>query len=132
MKRRLDKISPRFKLWLELGNTASVFGDGKWRLLNEIDKRGSLSTAAENLGISYRKAWGDIKEAERALKVKLLDRQRGGKDGGRTRLTGEGEKWLREYGRFQAAVDKAVRAGYQDWLGRMQKSRNVAGGEKRA
>ncbi|MCX5771407.1 MAG: LysR family transcriptional regulator [Candidatus Hydrogenedentes bacterium] len=132
MKRGLEKIAPRFKLWLESGKTASVFGDGKWRLLNAINQTGSLSAAAEKLGISYRKAWGDIRNAEGALKVKLLDRHRGGKEGGRTRLTEEGKRWLREYGRFQAAVDKAVRAGYQDWLGRMQTAREGTAGEKGA
>jgi len=128
MKKTLEKITPRFKLWLESGKTASVFGDGKWKLLNEINNTGSLSAAAENLGVSYRKAWGDIRKTERALKVKLLDRHRGGKDGGQTRLTDEGKKWLREYGRFQEAVDTAVRAGYQDWLGRMQMARDEAVG----
>ncbi|HUW60105.1 MAG TPA: LysR family transcriptional regulator [Candidatus Bathyarchaeia archaeon] len=128
MKKRLDKITPRFKLWLESGETASVFGDGKWKLLNEINKTGSLSAAAENLGISYRKAWGDVRKTEQALKVKLLDRHRGGKDGGRTRLTDEGKTWLREYGRFQRAVDKAVLRAYRDWLGRMRRARDGAAG----
>lgn len=112
-------VTARFKLWLETDEGETVFGWGKWQLLEAIDRTGSLSAAAETLGISYRKAWGDIRKAEQALGVSLLDRQRGGRDGGETRLTSAGRRWTAEYRRFQAGVESAVQDAYVQWQSRM-------------
>ncbi len=131
MKGNRPPITPGFKLWLESGESRSVFGVGKWRLLREIDRCGSLSGAAGNLGISYRKAWGDIRKAETALNVKLLERRRGGKDGGEMFLTAEGRKWVREYGRFQRRVEGAVHSAYAAWRKRMLDSGDEADREGR-
>lgn len=115
-------ITARYKLWLETAEHESAFGGGKWRLLGAIEKSGSLSSAADRLGISYRKAWGDIRKTERALGVKLLERHRGGRDGGEMRLTGAGKKWLAEYGRFEREVESAVAKAYDRWQKRMKDS----------
>ena len=37
-----------------------VLGPGKATLLDIIDKTGSISAAAREMGMSYRKAWGLI------------------------------------------------------------------------
>ena len=111
----LDGIRPGFKLWLSNGKGEGAFGAGKWRLLEAIERTGSWRAAADSLDISYRKAWGDLRKAEQALNVKFLERRRGGSDGGETRLTETGRKWLAEYGRFQARVEKAVMRAFDKW-----------------
>lgn len=103
----------RFKLWLSTGEAEGVFGDGKWRLLKAIDQYGSLKAAAEALGMSYRKAWGDLKKAERYLGVDLIEKLRGGRMGGGTRLTSTGREWMAAYSRFRSVVEKAVSRGYE-------------------
>ena len=80
------ELIPKFKLWFSTADSEGVFGDGKWRLLKAIDDKGSLKKAAESLGISYRKAWGDLKKAESCLGTRLIEKIRGGKDGGKTIL----------------------------------------------
>ena len=60
-------LCPRSKLWISSDEAEGVFGDGKWRLLEAIEKDGSLNAASRSLGISYRKAWGDLKKAESCL-----------------------------------------------------------------
>lgn len=108
-------IRPGFNLWLHGDDPKEVFGRGKWRLLEGIEKEGSLRAAADALGISYRKAWGDLRKVEAALGVVFLARRRGGSDGGETSLTDAGRKWLREYRRFHKRVEKAVADAFAAW-----------------
>jgi len=104
----MKKLKPRFKLWLNRGRIQGAFGDGKWRLLKAIETEGSLRAASESLRISYRKAWGDLKKTQTALGVALVEKQRGGKMGGRTVLTAEGMEWIGAYGGFRNDVEKTI------------------------
>jgi molybdate transport system regulatory protein len=85
----------RLHLWLETPEGV-FFGTGRALLLTKIEEHGSLKKAAEDLGMSYRAAWGKIRATEEVLGVKLIA-QRGSKKGGH-RLTQHGvllkEKYL--------------------------------------
>ena len=109
----LTGLRARFKLWLSSKDVEGVFGDGKWRLLKSIEAEGSLKAASESLRISYRKAWGDLKKAEDALSIALVEKQRGGNMGGRTAVTRQGKKWVKAYARFRGDVEKAVEKAYE-------------------
>ena len=113
----MDKLKPRVKLWLNGEDVDGVFGDGKCRLLQSIETTGSLRAASELLHISYRKAWGDLKKAQDALGVVLIDQHRGGPQGGRTVLTEEGRRWLQAYGRLRQDVEAAVQASFERFVG---------------
>ena len=97
VRRKGGGLKPRFKLWLSSEDAEGVFGDGKWRLLEAVQREGSLSTAARSLGISYRKAWGDIQKAEKYLGTELITKRRGGTEGGGASLTEKGRKWMKAY-----------------------------------
>lgn len=114
-------IRPGFNLWLCGKDPKEVFGRGKWRLLQAIDREGSLQAAALALGISYRKAWGDLRKVESALGVVFLERRRGGREGGETTLTEAGRKWLREYRQFHEEVERSVDRAFAAWEKRMAK-----------
>ena len=109
----MKRLRAKCKLWLSSKDVEGIFGDGKWRLLEAIDRTGSLSAASESLRISYRKAWGDLNKAQDALNVALVEKQRGGNMGGRTILTGEGKQWIKAYAKFRADVEKAVGKAYE-------------------
>ena len=49
-----------------------IFGPGRVELLQAVDELGSLRKAAQQVGMSYRWAWGRIKDVEEALNVPLL------------------------------------------------------------
>lgn len=115
----MKKLNARFKLWLSTKDVEGLFGDGKWRLLKAIDTEGSLTAASESLGISYRKAWGDLKKAEESLNIHLVQKYRGGRLGGRTSLTEQGRKWLKAYARFRSNIEKAVEKAYQEHIKRL-------------
>lgn len=104
----MNKLRPKFKLWLSTNKDEGVFGDGKWRLLGAIEQGGSLRSAAKSLGISYRKAWGDLRKAERCLGVSLVEKSRGGSAGGETRLTRNGALWLKAYSCFRGELEQAA------------------------
>lgn len=120
MKKTVKEITPGFKLWFSYSGEG-VFGQGKWQLLAAIDREGSLRAAADSLHISYRKAWGDLRDAERALDIAFLERHRGGSEGGESCLTPEGKKWLTEYARFHAEVEEKVDRAFARWRKRMGK-----------
>ena len=106
-------LKAKFKLWLSSEKTEGVFGDGKWRLLKAVDRKGSLSAAGKSQRISYRKAWGDLKKAQDALHVALVEKRRGGNLGGETVLTNEGKRWIEAYTKFRTDIEKAVKKAYE-------------------
>ena len=104
-------MEPRCKLWIE-ANGRLALSDYRVRLLRLIEETGSLAQAAGVMGLSYRRAWGKVKEIEANLGVALVESESGGAGGGHTRLTAEGEHWVRRYERFRAAVAVAVAEAY--------------------
>ena len=109
----MKKLKAKFKLWLSTRDIEGVFGDGKWRLLKAIESTGSLAEASESLRISYRKAWGDLKKAQESLNEPLVEKHRGGIQGGQSALTEQGKKWLKAYTGFHSDIEKAVDKAYK-------------------
>ena len=112
----MKTLQPRFKLWLNRERNEGAFGDGKWRLLQAIETEGSLRAASESLRISYRKAWGDLEKSQTALGVDLVEKRRGGREGGKTVLTAAGKKWADAYTRFRQDIEKATAKAYRKHL----------------
>ncbi len=96
MQKIHNGLHVRSKIWIEVGGEP-VFGKGRRFLLEAIDTHGSINRAAEEVGISFRKAWGHIKVMEERLGVKLVKRQTGGKNGGGATLTEDARTFLKRY-----------------------------------
>lgn len=77
-----------YKVWIEMDGK-SVFGGGIYQLLLLVRETGSLHKAALMLKMSYRAAWGKVRNYEDRLGVSLLEKGRHGRTG--ARLTPEGE-----------------------------------------
>jgi len=90
----------------------SILGDGKWRILKLIEEKGSLKAACEALGYTYRRTWGNLKRIEKILGFPLLEKQRGGIDGGRTYLSPEGKKLVQAFDTFHSRVDMTIQEGF--------------------
>jgi molybdate transport system regulatory protein len=83
----------------------SVTVDGRdVALLRAVADQGSLNAAADALGRSYSRAHSRLGDLEEALGP-LVDRERGGADGGGSRLTDEGRALLARFDRLAAALD---------------------------
>ena len=94
----------KLRVWVVFGERLK-FGDGRARLLELIDEHGSLRGAAAALDMSYRNAWGYLRELELAAGFKLLERAPGGAPRGGMRLTPAGRDFLRRYRVFRGGLD---------------------------
>jgi len=90
----LNEPTIRLHIWLETGDGV-FFGAGRAFLLEKIEEYGSLRKAAEDLGMSYRAAWGKIRKTEKVLGVKLIAQCRSKKEG--HNLTEEGRMLKEKY-----------------------------------
>lgn len=105
----------RYKIWLSSVTGEGILGEGKLRLLKEIETQGSLSAAAKIMGMSYRKAWGDIKKAEEMLGYDLTIKQRGGEKGGKSLLTDKAKKLLEAYDALHKKFDKSIEEAFDEF-----------------
>ncbi|MBI4831795.1 MAG: LysR family transcriptional regulator [Candidatus Lindowbacteria bacterium] len=64
--RKRSGMKYRFKVWAEVDGEP-VMGPGRYRLLEELRRTRSINAAAKKAGISYRRAWAQIREMERLL-----------------------------------------------------------------
>jgi molybdate transport system regulatory protein len=85
-----------------------VINEEGFRLLNEVSKEQSIVAASRNMGISYRKAWGLLREIEYVLGFQLVGKHRGGKSGGKTDLTTEGTELVNAYNILIRDLDKSA------------------------
>ncbi|WP_341225541.1 LysR family transcriptional regulator [uncultured Arcticibacterium sp.] len=91
-------IKSRF--WIESENE-KFLGSGRVELLEKIDRLGSISKAAAEMKMAYRKAWGLIKSMNELSDKPLVIKQTGGKHGGGTVVTTEGKKAIILYKEFE-------------------------------
>ena len=89
-----------YKMTVRLLREEKAFGPGIARLLEEIQKTGSMHQAAKNMGLSYSKAWKIMKTAERELGFALTERSTGGREGGGSVITQEGLDMMTRYKAF--------------------------------
>ncbi|NOZ22779.1 MAG: LysR family transcriptional regulator [Planctomycetes bacterium] len=104
---RRARFKPKSKVWLEIDGVY-LMGDGRAELLSAVDRAGSISEAARELGISYRQAWGYIKKLEGRSQMKIVETQRGGVGGGAARLTKRGRDFLLKYLAFRAGINDVI------------------------
>ena len=97
VKSESAELKPVLKFWFETGK-GYVFGEGAFKLLDRIEKHGTISAAAASMNMSYRQAWGILKKIERRLGEPLVEAKRGGSHGGgKAVLTPLGRRVLRKY-----------------------------------
>lgn len=96
----------KIKLFLSTKDLEGIFGGGKWRMLQAIKEHGSIKAAADSLGRSYRKAWGDVKKAEDGFGKPLVIKSRGGKNGGHAELTEFGLLLLKHWDAYHKDMKK--------------------------
>jgi len=80
----------KYKLWLSTSENEEIISDEAFCLLCEIKNTFSIKDAAERLNISYRKAWGILRDIESKLKFNVVIKHRGGEKGGKTELSEDG------------------------------------------
>ena len=113
----MEQIAHRLRSRLEVDTEfGSFLGDTRIRLLEAIDKHGSISQAAKAVPLSYKAAWDAIDAMNNLADQPLVVRSTGGRNGGGTLLT--------EHGRKTVALYRALEAEYQAALDRLAASMN--------
>lgn len=87
----------------------AALGPGKVDLLEAVDRCGSITRAAKDQRMSYRRAWLLVDEMNRAFALPVVDAGPGGKAGGGARLTDTGRAVIAIYRRIEAKARSAIR-----------------------
>ncbi len=82
-----EHFAIRSKIWLVDASGDVVFGLGRLKILEAVQRNGSINAAAKALKMSYRGVWGRIRATEERLGRPLLIKNIGGASGGGSELT---------------------------------------------
>jgi molybdate transport system regulatory protein len=88
--------APVIRFRIDFANNCYV-GPGKIELLEAIHRSGSLSQAARDLGMSYRRAWLLVDSLKSSFRESVTIAETGGKGGGGVTLTPFGRQLIRSY-----------------------------------
>jgi molybdate transport system regulatory protein len=103
----------RGHIWID-GKEGTFIGYGRVILLERIREYGSITQAAKSMDMSYRHAWELIDSMNRQAPSPFIETSTGGKGGGGTRLTEEGEQAIKIFWDFHR--------DFQDFLDHAEKN----------
>lgn len=104
----MNQIKDMLKVRIRLLQDADIaLGPGKVDLLEAIAQTGSISQAAKQMGMSYRRAWQLVDTMNRCFNSPLVDTQTGGSHGGGALITELGQQVI---GLFRQVEAKAMQA----------------------
>lgn len=104
------------KIKLQIVGEECFFGPGVAELMEKIAHEGSMKGACASMGMSYSKGWHMINRAEKELHTELIVRNHGGRQGGNCCLTADGERFLAQYRKMEAAVSQYAAQVYADYF----------------
>ncbi len=96
--------APRLRILL---GAAVALGPGKADLLEAIARTGSISGAAREMHMSYRRAWTLVEAMNRDFRAPLVETSAGGAGGGGAQVTVAAREVL---ARYRAMEEKAAAA----------------------
>jgi molybdate transport system regulatory protein len=97
---------PRLTLRIDFDDDRAL-GPGKIRLLELIDKHGSISEAGRQMEMSYRRAWLLVDNLNHCFRVPVVASQTGGQHGGGASLTAFGRAVVEHYRELETVAHKA-------------------------
>ncbi|MEW5958638.1 MAG: LysR family transcriptional regulator [Chloroflexota bacterium] len=106
-------MQARANFWIEEEGQV-VLSSWRIRLLEAIAETGSISAAADKMGISYRRAWDKIHESEERLGVRLVETQTGGVGGGGSQLTASAQEYIQRFHEFTSGLNDLVAQRFRE------------------
>jgi molybdate transport system regulatory protein len=107
---------PRVTFRIEMGPGRRL-GPGKARLLELIAETGSIARAARVLGMSYRRAWLLVEDANRLFAEPLVQSSAGGAGGGGAALTALGKSAVAAYRDAESAALASAKDRFRGFPG---------------
>jgi molybdate transport system regulatory protein len=105
--RKPPKQDPRPQIRI-MFRKAIAMGPGKADLLRAIDETGSISAAARQMEMSYRRAWLLVDTMNQAFKSPVVVTLTGGKAGGGAAVTEFGKEVLQRYSAMEEKASASV------------------------
>lgn len=124
MSKNYQKLKLNYKIWVETDTHVSILGEGKWKLLKAIKETGSLKAAVESQGLSYRQTWEKLKSIEEKLGFAIIEKTRGGAEGGQTKLTPYGEKIVEFFDKVYREFDPTVKTIFRQLIDELNSIHN--------
>ena len=93
----MAKLKLRSSQWIVDEDNNIIIGEGRAKILEHIDKTGSMNQAAKMMKMSYKAVWSKIKATEKHMNTCIVhtDRQEG------SRLSQDGKGLLEKYKRLK-------------------------------
>jgi molybdate transport system regulatory protein len=110
-------------------NRDEAIGPGKIALLEAIAKSGSLSQAARDLDMSYRRAWQLLNSTNASFVDKVAVTSKGGRGGGGASITAFGHALIGSYRAFEKDVQARAARHFRPIVSR---ARNTQARTKRS
>ena len=96
-----------------------TIGVGKIRLLEKVGELGSISAAARQMGMGYRRAWFLITSLQQGFDAPLIETVRGGNTHGGAAITELGKELVRRFNAHEAEIQSGF-ASLSEWLQTVQ------------
>lgn len=109
------KFEIKSRIWIS-SSKGTFLGEGRVHLLQEIEKCGSISTAANNMGMSYKKAWTLVKSMNMQAKNPLVVKKVGGVNGGGSELSKTGKELIRIYNEISQYCKEQVNKKFDSYI----------------
>ena len=104
-----------FQVKVMLRKQEDFFGPGIADFLMRIQETGSMQAACQEMHMSYSKGWKLVKRMEEEMGFSFLIRRNGGKGGGFSTLTAEGEAFVRRYYAFAKEVKQMAENFFEQY-----------------
>ena len=107
-----ERIKPRLRILL---GADIAIGPGKADLLDAVARTGSISAAAREMDMSYRRAWLLVDTMNHAFRSPLVEATKGGAGGGGARVTAFGLQVLARYRAMELKAAASVAAEMREF-----------------
>jgi molybdate transport system regulatory protein len=103
-----------------------TIGIGKIRLLETVGELGSISAAARQMGMGYKRAWFLIASLQQGFNAPLIETVRGGNTHGGAAITELGKELVRRFNAHEVEIQTGF-ASLSEWLQTVQARAPVSG-----
>jgi molybdate transport system regulatory protein len=93
-----------------LAHRSPAMGPGKAALIEAIDRSGSISGAAREMEMSYRRAWQLVDAINTSFAEPLIVTAAGGKKGGGAVVSDRGREVVRRFREMEIKASRAIAA----------------------
>lgn len=104
-----------------LAADSPAMGPGRAQLLSLIDSTGSISAAAREMGMSYRRAWQLVEAINKSFTQPVVITAVGGVQGGGATVTAFGREIIAQYRSMEDKASSAIQADLKRFSERLRK-----------